>query len=406
MATVRVFNVKHGDLIFLGLDNNILITRDFGSLDSGINFNWTNNLPKYLHCCHPYLDGINPNCHREAILTHPHSDHYSGYQIMHNLGYRNYFDRAYVPYLDLGTISSKPSFHSLQLKTALCFISVMPLQKTQKVQEWIMIAPLMRDLSKHLIGVYTGCTAFNHWQPQGTVIWPPMPTDVYYQKKYKKLIDMLDIFSCNVRDCADSIYGELSDILTTLFDPDEFFYGYGDNERDVSDYLIAEEGPKNDKSSKVITLLGQIAGQFSYENNEHIEKYYKSFGSLIDDHSVAFSIGDSNDKRALFLSDFHDSAMNRMVHFMTTPDYEFLKSAHHGTRLGDKLEKFLSTNPLAKEVIHCCGPSNNPNYYGPSQRYSNLAHNTYCTDWNRSSIRWVWNPKYKLFNQLFQDFRL
>ncbi len=412
MAKIRVYNVKHGDFILLGLDNNILVTRDFGSLDGYVNCCIEHHIRKCKHCfpfrftrCH------SRNCfgcymHNEAILTHPHSDHYSGYELMYNNGIRKIYDRAYVPYLDLKAINSTPTFHSLQLETALCFIVAMPSVKTLKVQEWIKVAPLMSSLSKKIIGVYQGCNAFSHWQPQGTVLWPPLPSDDYYKRREKKLNDMLGIFSNNVIGYVEPIYKELSTILTSIFDKDNDFHGYEGLKQNDNDFQIAEEYESNDALSKVRRLLEGIAGRFVENNNESIEKMYLSFGNLIDDHSIAFSIG-AKDNAALFLSDFHDSAMNRMVNFMTYSDFKLIKSAHHGTRLGKRLEAFLSSQPLADEVIHCCGPSKNSNYHGPSPRYDKLAKDTYCTDWNNSSTKWgKRNSKYQLFKNIYEDFVL
>ncbi|MBQ0129132.1 MAG: hypothetical protein KBT57_04765 [bacterium] len=415
MATIRVYNVKHGDFILLRLDNDILVTRDFGSLDSYVNTCINHQIIHCKHCipfrftqCHLW------NCfgcqlHNEAILTHPHSDHYSGYKIMYNNGIRKIYDRAYVPYLDLKPIGASPSFHSQQLKTALCFIATMPVYKTIKVQEWITVAPLMSTLSKQLIGVYQGCNAFNHWRPQGTVLWPPLPNDIYYTRRRKKLNDMLDIFSKDAKECADSVYGEISDILSSLFDKDNDIHGYDESNRNYDDFPFVDEDDKNDVLSKIKSLIDNIAGKCYNEENDAIEKMYYDFGTLIDNHSIAFSI-EKEDHAALFLSDFHDSSMNRMVNFLTSPNFTFIKSAHHGTRLGNKLDKDLQkANPIADTMVHCCGPSM-PTFNGPSYKYEKLASKIYCTDWNYSSSKWRhWPPthQYVKFNSiLFRDWIL
>lgn len=411
MAKIRVYNVKHGDFILFGLDNNIVVTRDFGSLDSYVNKCINYQIEHCMRCCklHFFLCILGRDfghcCHHEAILTHPHSDHYSGYQILYNQGFRKVYDRAYVPYLDFETRDSEHSFHSLQLKTALCFMATMPRSKTHKVHEWITVAPLMSSLSKELIGVHQSCNAFSHWKPIGNVLWPPLPTDQYYKRRYEKLDNMLRAFSDNVRDYIEPIYDELSFILNSLFNKKDDFHGYENLEQYNNDYHTTDEESNNDILSKVNTLLDNISEKLSYENNELIEKMYLSFGTLVDDHSIAFSIG-SNDKQALFLSDFHDSAMNRMVNFMTANNYSFIKSAHHGTRLGSNLEKHLSSKPKTDIVVHCCGPSKNPNYRGPLPRYSKLAKDIYCTDWKYHSAKWTLVPNYKLFNQLYKDFKI
>lgn len=388
MAHSCIYNVEHGDYIAIKTDNDISIIRDCGSLDAttrGI-------LPTFLpHTTSCYKE---TSLH-EAMVTHPHEDHYLGFEQMRvqmKEGQPKFFDVAYVPILyldsneyDIKLLESKNyqledlSLTALAVKVALhLWTHLYEGSRAPNPTNWLKVAPLMADISNRLDGVYAGSTFFNHWEPQGTVLWPPHLGSAYYCKNRDKLRNLL---SGGLFD-SDDIDDDVTDVLKLI--------------EDIKD--DSQQVPYEDYLSRINSIISLIHRNDQKNDNtaKTIDQKANQFGEFIDDHSIVFSIG-SEDNSVLFLSDLNEPAMNKMIDDMdklkNSDQYTFIKSAHHGTRLSKKLFNRLNsqTKPI-HTIVHSCGNgqgnSREPDALNQRYKYKNLKptkKTINCTSWKTSS---------------------
>lgn len=370
------FNVQHGDAIFIDYGDRGLV-RDFGTLSP--------TSQRYVHKLASFLVNAkkqNADYSFEAMLTHPHLDHYSGFEYMLTyLNAKNFFDISYIPWLDFSTLKS---LHAIYLQLGLLHLYIFPTYTStnQKIIDWIKMAPLMAKLSNCLLGVEENAL-LPHNNYQEKILWPPRCPNVSQSlcgtcKLYSDIFDVImnDFLSESQRSifkkCFEKMYGILSSIHTD-----------GKHEN-LSDFF-----------SLIIEELNQIE-PFSLENVEHpILRSFSNFCRLkmlrdIDDHSIVFKV----DEEALFFSDLHSGSIGKIaLKHLVNQKFKLMKSAHHGSRFGVKMPK---SNCTASKIVHSCGPSPY-NYDGPDVRYCqvltqqtppNYANDIICTDWNHASLKW------------------
>lgn len=391
MAQVCFYNVEHGDYISIKTNNNISIIRDCGSLEKSAQAWLCNNLPNTL--C-----GYKTAKTHEAIITHPHKDHYYGFEQMQNqYNGQKFFDTSYVPILYLGSslqditkLKSKQynlsdlSLTALAVKVAITLQQYLPQgTKAPNPTNWLKVAPIMADLSHKLVGVYAGSTCFDHWLPQGKVLWPPHLDNDYYESNKRKLIRLLgggNFIGTVIDDIVIKVLELIEDIKKNNQEP-----------------------PYADYSDRIQNLIARVVqANINQTDVAAIENNANQFGTFIDDYSVVFSIGTPNES-ALFLSDLHEPTMNKMVDDMANHEnndkYTFVKSAHHGTRLSKKLFYRFQSNSL-QIIVHSCGEgkgrSLQPDHKKMTYKYSHLPNIAQidCTSWKKA-----WLPPSCPWNQ-------
>ena len=78
MATLRVFNVGHGEAMTIKLENNIQVIRDFGKSSNAILTKTSIELIRILECCH-LLPPLHFKLKIDVILSHAHEDNCNGF---------------------------------------------------------------------------------------------------------------------------------------------------------------------------------------------------------------------------------------------------------------------------------------------------------------------------------------
>lgn len=378
MAIVKIKNVEHGNCVLITNIKNqqnedLIVVRDFGSKDPNIN----NNLAAIIEKM------ATKRCsgkHYEAILTHPHYDHCSGYKAIHNKGMRSLFDKAYIPWLDFET---DLSLHSKMLKTSLYIIYYFPNSKiSKKAKNWTLMAPMMYDLSEQLIGLYKGNII--NWSQNAEVYWPPLPTQInktdanncgylHPDRQGTTLDVLIHEFSKNsdAQQLVDSVYNNIIPIYRVLFTNAANNQGK-DTFNFVQNHIVSLETTNRSK----INISAKV------NQNKYLYK------NIIDDHSIIFDLNPiGNGKPALFLSDFNEKAMEYMTNDVLqykTMDYALLLSAHHGTRISAS----FANNVKADVIVNCCG-TGQANLLPLHQGYYNVTvNNILCTSWNTQSPNW------------------
>lgn len=369
------FNVQHGDAIFINYGDRGLV-RDFGSL--------SRNAQQYIQKLASFLVRAKKKYAGypfEAMLTHPHCDHYSGFEYMlTNLnGTNKFFDIAYIPWLDFSTLKS---LHALYLQLGLLHLYIFPQRyaANKNIKDWMKIAPLMADLSKHLYGVGEN-TKLPHKNYTEQILWPPQPSYVRpadYGISVDDYIDfvvneLLDDAQKNIyEDSFNQIFSILSSIKTD-----------GSGENLPNRFHLIKEMLDRIKPFDLKIAKHPFLRRLSYSVQLKMQRD-------IDDHSIVFKV----DEEALFFSDLHSSSIGKIaMKHLVNQKFKLMKSAHHGSRFGAKMPK---SNCTASKIVHSCGPSPY-NYNGPDVRYCqlltqqnppNYANDIICTDWNYASLKW------------------
>lgn len=386
------FNVQHGDAIFINM-GTIGLVRDFGTLSSK-STPFVQNTADHLLKAYSFIKRNNINYSFEAMLTHPHIDHYSGFEYLSNnsKAYKM-FDRAYIPWLDFSTLHT---LHAIYLKFSVYYLYIISSSNTnaQNMKDWIKMAPIMAYLSKKVLGVYEGIN-ISHWPFIGNIYWPPLPiqkpiglgniqTDLY--SNYSS-IDNKEIF-----DIIEEINKQLSPEHRQNIE-NSFISIY----EILKNIKLNDEETANDADIllKVNSILNQIPNQAmpftNYQLKQKLSSYCKQkMLPNLDNHSIVFDV----EEKALFFSDLNNRPIRKIAtKHLKRKHYDFIKSAHHGTRISTQLVK---SGCRADRIVHCCGWSGKSQYYGPNSLYCNIlsnknySTNIICTDWVQNSPKWVW----------------
>lgn len=344
------YNVGHGDTIFIKPDDGEkrLIVRDMGCY-SGISSN--NGMKAALHDLKQYID---KDYSIDVIISHAHIDHYKGFKKLYDDGERKIFKNTYIPYLDDSNRSS--------LLWSVFVISVgmylyFPVYSYyyRKAKEWLLLAPIMADLSTQVIGVSNVSAGINLGHSHLNFLWPP-------EKNFTNL---------------DS--KELNTFVRTIFAESDFvkeednnlFEAFCDEVYHEITRCFDDQG-RTDHASTVLRILEEKKEQVfeSQEANFFVNIFKdasigKKYKHSVDNHSIVFDI----EKESFYLSDICEDAMDAMFNqcgCRIASQYPLLKSAHHGTRICDDLKKMKFS-----KIIHCCGKGNR-RYGRPLNDYNQM----------------------------------
>ncbi|MCF8048765.1 MAG: hypothetical protein K9K65_14100 [Desulfarculaceae bacterium] len=365
MATkVEVWNVGHGDAIRINFEDKFYIIRDFGRSLSAQRTGTSVDVNYLIN--HNFAT---PGVPTDAVLSHPHYDHFSGFMELSRLGRNNIFNYSYMPWLDFRTIQSLG--WQMSILSAYLYAYFGPTRIDNSIDNWTKAAPLMACLSHYFFGVSAG-HQFN-WPKPATVLWPPPPCPVaVISDEARQVSNWIDILERALRE--------------EQAESEEYIYKTRESGKEIAKILskyyqlepLTIENPQKDLAEleKIRYRLAAINIPRTIRMEAVHDVAWQHFFKNVDNHSIVFEI----DGNALFLSDLHPGPMNTMAkNYMSVPrSYKLLKSSHHGTRLG-KIEFVRSINATDK-IIHNCGPANS-RFGGPISEYCkfNPAH-IYYTD--------------------------
>ncbi len=384
MSRLRVFNVGHGETMVINLDGPVSVIRDFGQSSYHKHTATSTSIQRIIDSRYSCNRFIKSRQEIDAVLSHPHEDHFNGFLQLHKNECRRIFNRSYIPWLDFTTLNTL-SGRMLILSSYLVSYYGLSTPKGQNASHWILMAPVMSELSHMLYGVCERHT-MNHWNPKGIVLWPPAPTDhgFYSPKRINRIIEEIE-GQINDSQLIEQYYRR---VINPLFEILQLITPINPDEPRINENI--------DSVSRIRSIL-DIADSFNDQFNNLVISYRSNFvyKQTIDDHSIVFELDDNGVKKALFLSDLHPSSINKMIRgsIPRYAHYKIIKSAHHGTRFGNA---FRTQNITAEISIHCCGPAH-PNWNGPDQKYFSVSKKIYCTDWNHSSKKWINQNQYKIF---------
>lgn len=388
MTSIKVYNVGHGEAMIIKLESENHIIRDFGRSRYALPTETSININSILNCCTepPFLKRDT-----DAILSHAHEDHFSGFKQMHEEGCRRILRNTYIPWLDYRTVNS---LGGQMLKLSIYLYTYYGLQHHygRQANHWILMAPIMLELSEQLLGVTMGHTI--NWEPYGCILWPPKPDNDFFENetnKIKKLnVEIEDQLRniMNLEEFNERIFIPIFNILSKIYlqNSDGYSLYYNNENNEVTEV------------TNLINLTEEYTQLFRQINiNRNAFLIHKR---SIDDHSIAFELKDfENTHIALFLSDMNKSCINRMIvlNDLRNIKYNFLKSAHHGSRFGNRL---IINNLTTEKTLHCCGPAH-PNWHGPNAAYIGISDEVICTDWNNL---WGQNLNYHLFDRCCENY--
>ncbi len=397
MAQLRVFNVGHGETMFLHLDNHVDVIRDLGRSKYAIPTDTSISIDRVLECCH-YRFCFHPFQKEptDTVLSHAHEDHFNGFIIIHKEGFRKIFRNSYIPWLDFNTVNS---LGGQILKLSLYLYTYLNLNHPVgiKIKNWILIAPILLELSKRLYGVCSGYNITN-WQPVGQILWPPPPAHNYYSNKVTNISNRISEIENNINDpelIADftkHIYEPIFSNLKRIYPEKSDGYTLNENIENTGVDIITERLDQTES-------FRQRFGQARIKTGTILSHTW-----TLDDHSLVFQLAENSTPTSLFLSDLTAKRIDQMLSLnnLSNIEYNLIKSAHHGTRFSNKL---MRNNITAKQILHCCGPAH-PNWYGPNDQYSNISSDIICTDWKNNSTRWPAIRNSRIFKRCCEGFAI
>ena len=165
------YNVGHGDTIFIKPDGDEkrLIIRDMGCY-SGISSN--KGMKAALRDLKQY---IKLNYSIDVIISHAHTDHYKGFKKLYDDGERKIFRNTYIPYL---TDSNRDDlFWSVFVISVGMYLYLPTFSRYSyyyaRSKNWLLLAPIMADLSVQVIGVSNASGGLNLSGTNLDFLWPP-----------------------------------------------------------------------------------------------------------------------------------------------------------------------------------------------------------------------------------------
>lgn len=382
-----MWNVGHGDAIRFRLSSQCTLIRDFGRSVHSRTTQTSSTLRNVVAT--PLLRHGN----HVAILSHPHEDHFNGFEYLWAQQNTRVFSRCFIPWLDFETVSSL-GMGMTRLSVYLYAYSWPGYKPQRNAAHWLRAAPVMASLSKRLRGVQAGYQC-SIGKRQFRFTWPPGPksADEVPDPSLSAIDRVLDSLRESLPQEIDPPISAVDEASERLFKILSAYYladpPTGDNAvEDISsiDAILETLGvrrapPDGPADPKIIQ---RVASPWAVHKRE------------VDNRSIVFTV----DNRILMLSDLDGDCIDSMCRSYLRPIRvcNLLKSSHHGTRFGTELvNSLLST----KTVLHTCGPAHQL-YSGPTPAYDQLnPTEVLCTDWYRNSAKWpkfhTMGNRYKLF---------
>jgi hypothetical protein len=359
-AELTAWNVGHGEALRIDFESGPSVVRDFGR----------HRLAKPTTTSVKVDDVIAtplvmPNRRAIAILSHAHEDHFNGFREMYRRGQRRVFSECYIPWLDFDTADALGwQVEMLGLYLFAYYGEESPAALTTR--NWSQAAPLMAALGANLSGVVAECPL--QWaEAEAKVLWPPPPTQTAWWGGHKRLIgrtltsirsQLRKTDQGEVVEVVENSAEVISAILRKYYNPEHIAVRF-------------EEGSVKRDLGTIESQL-RLVGELEVGHNLTLDRSFSAGAanrrSFMDDHSMVFEIG----RRALLLSDLHGASMDMMarLYMPRTRRYAFMKSAHHGTRLGHL--EFRKAVSGVRDILHCCGPASRA-FHAPINDYSCFA---------------------------------
>ncbi len=367
MITVDVRNVGHGDAIRVDFGKKHSVLRDFGRSHSAVDTATSTDITTLIK--------QNFFCRRwptDALLSHPHEDHYNGFRELSNQGKTKIFSTSYMPWLDFRDVKALGWQMSI-LGAYLYAYYAKSTRQHSTVNNWIRSAPIMATLGNSFHGV-----AARHvlpWPGKSIVLWPPPPASVSKSVSASQSTRMhiSRIEALLAEENRKDITGGIRDIGRNIAKILSKYYPAEPTK------IITETPDRQDDVAAIDGLLEQLSDiktTKSHQLNQTHLSAWQHFYTNVDDHSIVFEVADI----ALFLSDINQARINEMArkYMKDNREYALLKSSHHGTRIGQR--DFKTKFKTLKTVLHNCGRAH-PRYTGPIRAYCDLnPMEIYCTD--------------------------
>ncbi len=344
------YNVGHGDTIFIKPDGDEkrLIIRDMGCYSSVFS---NKGMQAALNDLDQYIAS---DFVIDVIVSHAHKDHYKGFKKLYDDGERKIFRNTYIPYL---TDSNRSSLLWSVFVISVGMYLYLPTYSYYsyyytKAKNWLLLAPIMADLSVQVIGVSNASGRLNWCGANLDFLWPPEHGFCSHSLK------QLNIFVRELFANGDFNNDEFQSFCNELYSQiAQCFKDDGVDNHTLNILRTLEEKRKQARNSS--------NAEFFIES---LEKYniIENYELCVDDHSIVFNIAEE----ALYLSDLHEDAMAEMFKqcgSRIASQYPLLKSAHHGTRICDDLKK-----KKFSKIIHCCGKGNR-RYGRPLNDYKQIS---------------------------------
>ena len=358
---LTAWNVGHGEALRIDFENGLSVVRDFGRHSHAKPTSTSIEVDEVIAA--PLVVQGRKTV---AVLSHAHDDHFNGFSEMYKRGLRKVFRKCYIPWLDFRTVRSL-GWQVQVLGTYLLAYYGGNSNEGLTTKHWSRAAPLMAALGRTVRGVAAG---HRFWWPgpRSRVLWPPPPDEEGWRKKHRRSVSrklrsirygLRRSEQGSVVKAVEESANAISRALRTYYDPRHPERSFPESV--TFDDIKAIESRLEFVQSIPIRPTPELDQALSAATT-----YRRSF---VDDHSLVFQIG----HRALFLSDLNKGPMDLMArrYMPRAPrSYGFLKSAHHGTRLGGR--PFRRAVRLAGWVLHCCGPADRP-YRAPIGDYKCFA---------------------------------
>lgn len=353
---VFFFNVGHGEAIAIELsERKRVILRDCGSSSSktphsvSINKLATRCLWRHFPCDEFTYD---------AVLSHYHDDHYSGFEVLFNNKCDNLFDRAVIPYYDLNCSSVEPHFFVQIVLILMGYYKGKSRSSALKKYVGVLRVPLIMATLAQKITVGQQGLKIPQWG-YNEFLWPPASSKANRMKSILSEYQKVD-FPEKYLEKIQSQAAQVTELIAPVLE-----HGYVDGART--------------RLKQLDEILDEIV---SLPKNINLSKLQSVTSKYLDDSGLIFEIG-SDEKNALMLSDANDSEIQNMLkkNNKSNCTYTIIKASHHGNRGSIPL---VANHIFAESVVCCTGKPGRGRLKQPEINYANVGKHVYCTGWDSS----------------------
>lgn len=323
-------NMGHGEAIAFEINGQWYL-RDFGEYTKRENIHTACHVETILsggcsRCIFTQFKNATGENRWNAILSHAHRDHFSGFKSLYNQNQKNgitkkVFKKAYLPNL----YQNKASLHELADEIKSCVI-IRTFSKNSLEREnagnFLIYHSVMAALADEIVFADSN-TSIGGASPN---FFAPLAKQDYieHNKNDNDLKIALEYFFTKNK-ISDTLKSQIDEVTNNILGIIQKYY---------ADKSIPPEKAADDYK-QILNALDSIT------RGKNISLFTLPFWSNqdIDDNSLIFSIGES--EKWLFLGDTSDSALEKILTVNKfKSQYYGIKAGHHGTRGGDTLRKF------------------------------------------------------------------